>query len=227
MLDKRLKKVLSMLDEDCSVLYDIGSDHAYLPIEAIKQKIIKKAYAVDNKESPLKSAITNIEAHGLNTTIEPILSDGIADLREDVDCITICGMGGKTIHDILSGATLKNIHTLILQPNNHPQLVRKLVESIPFMIVDETVVAQREEVYPVIKMRPGKQTLDQKDLHIGPILRKHPSRAYKESLEQEYVFLQSLIERIPDDKAKQPLIKKRDLLEEVFNEWRDNQTVFR
>ncbi len=224
MLDKRLKTVLNFI-RGCSVLYDIGSDHAYLPIQAIKDGRIKKAYAVDNKNEPLNAATDNILTHNLSQSITPVLSDGLEALTTDVDCISVCGLGGKTIHDIMQSLGDSKVQRLILQPNNHAQLVRQLVHKIPYRIIEETIVHQKDETYPVIIMEKGSQTLDTIDLYVGPILRKYPTQPYIESLQKEYLFLDDLIAKIPDENAKIPLIKKRDLLEAVFNEWRHNQKI--
>ena len=220
-MDIRLQTILEMMPPS-NVLYDIGTDHAYLPIAAVLNERVSKAYAVDNKEGPLNQASLSVQKQGLSEKVFPVLSDGINALKEECDLITISGLGGKLIFDILNQAPLTHVNTLILQANNHVELVRKLTASTPFKITEEKVIKQKEEIYVIIKMEKGSQTLDETDLYIGPLLRKNPPNIYIESLQKEYLFLEELINKIPHELAKEPLKKKRNLLEGIFNEWRNH-----
>ena len=61
---------------------DIGTDHAYLPIELVKQGISPVAIAADVREGPLRMAQRNIERAGLGARIETVLSDGLTEIAE-------------------------------------------------------------------------------------------------------------------------------------------------
>jgi len=52
MLDVRLSAVLSLV-KPCGVLADVGTDHGYLPLEALKSGICKHAVAADLNPFPL------------------------------------------------------------------------------------------------------------------------------------------------------------------------------
>ncbi len=221
MLSKRLQTVLSFL-KNGRVLYDVGSDHAYLPIAALKEGVVEKAYAVDNKLGPLEAARQNAKKEDLLDTLKLLHSEGIEDLDQDADLLVIAGLGGKTIHKILDGQDYKNLTRMVLQPNNHPEMVRFLTKSNPLKIVDETVVAENGELYVVIVLEKGEQSLSPKELWGGPVLLQKKPPAYKESLEKEHGFLSRLLEEIPDQDAKKPLQEKKDLLEEVLHEWRND-----
>ena len=45
-------------------MYDVGTDHAYLPCYVVAEGIVGKAYAGDNKTGPLKNAQENIRELG-------------------------------------------------------------------------------------------------------------------------------------------------------------------
>jgi len=219
-MNKRLNACLSYL-KDINTVMDIGTDHAYLPIEAIKQGLVKNAYAIDNKKGPLMLAEENILKYGLKDKITAVLADGIDTLSEDVDAIVIAGMGGKMIHDILEGKSYLNVKRFILQPNNHPQLVRALTKNNALKIVDELIVIDQNIPYNIIVLEPGNQDLSDKALWISEILFERRDEDYKKMLEEEYVFLEKLLESVPGN-ARVPLEKKRDLLKEVFDEWQLN-----
>lgn len=219
-MNKRLNACLSYL-KDINTVMDIGTDHAYLPIEAIKQGLVKNAYAIDNKKGPLMLAEENILKYGLKDKITAVLADGIDTLSEDVDAVVIAGMGGKMIHDILKGKSYLNVKRFILQPNNHPQLVRTLTKNNALKIVDELIVVDQNIPYNIIVLEQGKQALSDKALWISEILFERRDEVYKKMLEEEYVFLEKLLESVPGN-ARVPLEKKRDLLKEVFDEWQLN-----
>lgn len=47
-------KVISSLIDDCETIADIGTDHAYLPIYLLKNKICRYCIASDINKGPLK-----------------------------------------------------------------------------------------------------------------------------------------------------------------------------
>ena len=216
-MNKRLNACLSYL-KDINTLMDVGTDHAYLPIEAVKQGLVKKVYAIDNKKGPLMLAEENIKKYGLEEQIEAVLASGIEALKEDVDAVVIAGMGGKMIHDILNLQSFQNVKRFILQPNNHPQLVRMLTKTNQLKIMDEMIVVDQNIPYNIIVLEKGEQTLCDRSLWISDILFERRDEEYKKMLEEEYAFLINLLETVPGD-ARLPLEKKRDLLKEVFDEW--------
>ena len=54
-LDERLQLVASFVRPG-SVVADIGTDHAYLPVQLVKTGICPKAYACDLREGPFQNA---------------------------------------------------------------------------------------------------------------------------------------------------------------------------
>ena len=82
-LSNRLEAVANFVPFN-SVLLDIGTDHAMLPIYLCEEGQIKKAYASDNKEGPLTIAKNNIAVYGLSNKISTLKSDGIKDISSDI-----------------------------------------------------------------------------------------------------------------------------------------------
>lgn len=109
-LSNRLNAVCNLI-ETCDLIADIGTDHAYIPIELVKTKKVKRAIATDIVEGPLAIAEENVRSEGLEDRIEVFQSDGLANYKDPSlkpDYYIIAGMGGNTIIDILDGF-LKNI----------------------------------------------------------------------------------------------------------------------
>ena len=92
-LSKRLKAVADMVGTG-SVLADIGTDHAYIPIWLVSRGSVPRAVAMDVNEGPLKRAQENILQNGLEEKIETRLSDGFKALAPgEADAAVIAGMG--------------------------------------------------------------------------------------------------------------------------------------
>ena len=95
----RLETAAAWLDSD-DILADIGCDHGYLAIYAINNGV-KHVQLVDNKKGPLDVAYKNMEEAGYQSEVTFTLSDGLSALEEDVNAVSILGMGGDLISKIL------------------------------------------------------------------------------------------------------------------------------
>lgn len=100
-ISERLKCVASLVNKGARVA-DIGTDHAYLPIYLVQNGISNKVYACDVRKEPLRRAKLHIDEYGLSDKIATQLCDGLKGINKgDVDTVTICGMGGKLMKNIL------------------------------------------------------------------------------------------------------------------------------
>lgn len=218
MRSKRLTTCLTYLTP-ITVLYDVGTDHGYLAIEAVTRNIVEKAYAVDNKKGPLNRAKNAIETAGLTQRIIPVLSHGIDDLPDDADGCVIAGLGGKTIVEILDGKAYNHLKRFIIQPNNNAHLVRKLTHTNTLKIVDETLVLDDGIIYPILILEPGSQTLNTKDIAFGPILRHKDDPLFKGMVERDIAHLTSVISTIPPHVDKTKHLKVLTLMKEVLDDY--------
>ena len=101
-LSRRMRAVASMVTAG-NVLCDVGTDHGYVPISLVQDKIIPKAIDVDINKGPLDRANEHIVACNLTEQITTRLSDGLEAIDEgEVDSIIIAGMGGELVIHILT-----------------------------------------------------------------------------------------------------------------------------
>ena len=126
---KRLSKVAWMIEEhkQGTILADIGTDHAYLPCFLLDEKIITLAYACDVAEGPLSSSKETIQSLHLEDQVIPLLGNGLDPIIDKkVDMISICGMGGLLMSEILD-AHLDYVEDkiLFLQANTAIDLLRE------------------------------------------------------------------------------------------------------
>ena len=151
-LKGRLKLITEKIPK-CDSLCDVGTDHAYIPIFSIENKICIKAIASDVRIGPLEIAKENIRLAGLKDKIETRLGGGLQPIRDgEVDTYVIAGMGGVLICDILKESYNKaqSAKTIILQPMNAIEILREWLLKNGFEIVDEELTSEGEKIYNVI-----------------------------------------------------------------------------
>ena len=152
MLDARLSCCASFV-RNGSLLVDIGTDHAYLPIWLVQNKICRSVIAADLRQGPLDSAQKNISSAGLQQHIITRLSDGLAKiLPQEAEDIAIAGMGGHLIVSILDAALwIKDPQKrLILQPMSDASVVRRWLCENGFDLLAERAVHCGKHLYGVM-----------------------------------------------------------------------------
>ena len=125
-LDARLSLAASFVRSG-SVVADIGTDHAYLPVHLVETGVCPRAFACDKRTGPLQNAKQTVEAAGLSDRITTLLSDGLDALPPGcADDVVLAGMGGILIAELLNRAAwLKNESVrVIVQPMSHAEDVR-------------------------------------------------------------------------------------------------------
>lgn len=156
-LSPRLRSVADLVPNDARFA-DIGTDHAYLPVWLILNGVIDRAIAADLRPGPLGRARQTAEHYGVSHSLSFRLCDGLAGIEpEEADTITIAGMGGETIAEILSAAswTAAGERRLILQPMTaHPEL-RAWLYSHSFYIEREILTREGKTLYSTFLVRGG------------------------------------------------------------------------
>lgn len=197
-VSKRIETIASMIDRN-SVMADIGTDHGYLAIYAVQIGKATHCYASDINSSPLSVAAKNVEKYGLEEKISLKLADGISQLESDVDTITISGMGGSLMTSIFSSnkSKLKNVKTIICQPNVGAFTIRKWLVNNGFMIVDEKLFEEGNKYYEVIKAIKGEDYLTDKEILFGPCLLQEKSELFYKRWKDEFKFVSEIIKKVP------------------------------
>ena len=98
----RLEHLLRVLGS-AGVLADIGTDHARLPIAAVRRGRVRAAIATDLRAGPLAAARAAVEAAGLAGRVQLRQGYGLRPLAPgEADAIAIAGLHGATIAAILT-----------------------------------------------------------------------------------------------------------------------------
>ncbi len=143
-----------------TLVADIGTDHAYLPIHLCEAGILAPtaerslcAIAADINRGPVERAELHIRAAGLAGRIRTVQTDGLTGLEVyDPEDILIFGMGGELIAAILAAAPwIRRAGTrLILQPMTHAERLRAYLLSAGFAIIGETLSREGERIYQTV-----------------------------------------------------------------------------
>ena len=222
MISKRLELVASFVPQG-AVLLDVGSDHAYLPIELVERGQIEAAIAGEVVDGPYQSAVKNVEAHGLNEKIQVRLANGLAAFEEadQVSVITIAGMGGRLISRILEEGLdkLANVERLILQPNNREDDLRIWIQENGFQIVAESILEEAGKFYEILVVEAGQMKLSASDVRFGPFLSKEVSPVFVQKWQKEAVKLEFALGQIPEKnlEERQVLVDKIQAIKEVLH----------
>ena len=222
MISKRLEMVASFVPQG-AILLDVGSDHAYLPIELVERGQIKSAIAGEVVEGPYQSALKNVEAHGLKEKIQVRLANGLAASEEvdQVSIITIAGMGGRLIATILEEGLekLANVERLILQPNNREDDLRIWLQEHGFQIVAESILEEAGKFYEILVVEAGQMKLSASDVRFGPFLSKEVSPVFIKKWQKEATKLEFALGQIPEKNLveRQVLVDKIQAIKEVLH----------
>lgn len=171
MITPRLSMILKNITK--TTIADIGTDHAYIPIELAKKGLL--VIATDINPGPLKNAEKNIKNNNLNISLR--LGGGLSVLSEkEADEIIIAGMGGEMIERIISADMDKAQNArLLLQPMNSQAEIRAFLLKNGFKITKEDLAKEGFKIYNLIicEKGPGILPTDEIDLHLPKSLYSH------------------------------------------------------
>ena len=148
-ISERLKCVAGLVNKGARVA-DIGTDHAYLPIYLVQNGISNKVYACDVRKEPLRRAKLHIDEYGLSDKITTQLCDGLKGINKgDVDTVTICGMGGKLMKNILKAGIdkLGDNTQLVLSAQSELRDFRKYLLEAGIYIKSEHMLLEDGKYY--------------------------------------------------------------------------------
>lgn len=169
----RLERVAAQVPTGAR-LADIGSDHGYLPVALMRRGVIAGAVAGEVALTPFHAAERTVRDNGHEQLITVRLADGLAAIepQDDITAVSICGMGGETIRDILDAgkARLSGRERLILQPNGGEQPLRQWLMDNGYRILSEEVLRENRFYYEIIVAeRAGPVQYTAEELYFGPL----------------------------------------------------------
>lgn len=227
-ISKRLEAVAAMVTSG-SILADIGTDHAYIPIYLAEKGIIPGAIAMDVNRGPLEKAREHIDRFALEEKIETRLSDGLDALEPgEVGSVLIAGMGGPlTVRILRDGKSkLTGCGELILQPQSDIKMVRAYIEDTGWKIVKEEIVCEEGKYYPMMRTVPsgdkeGQQPAQENkkmspmELRFGPLLLKERHPVLRDYLLREKRLNGRILDSLEGQTGEAALARRREVEEEL------------
>lgn len=167
MLDNRLRLAYDLYEE-CELAADIGTDHALLPAALLRSGRCSHMILTDISESALNHARMEMVRQNLTDRVSIRLGDGLLPLAEPCRMISVLGMGGRTIADILlSGQAKLQGAVLLLSAHTDLYRVRDAVMRIGYHLQSETPCLDRGRYYLLFKAVPGKEQLTESEVRFG------------------------------------------------------------
>lgn len=218
-LSMRLERVAAHVPAGAR-LADIGSDHGYLPVALMRRGAISAAVAGEVALTPFRSAERTVRELGLEAQITVRLANGLAAIEPDdgITAISLCGMGGETIRDILDSgkAHLSGQERLILQPNGGEQPLRQWLMAQGYRILCEEVLRENRFDYEIIVAeRSGPVPYSDKELYFGPLLIQARSPAFLVKWQRRLRLKQRTLAHFTRARQAVPEDKVQDLARQV------------
>ncbi|HEM3577854.1 TPA: tRNA (adenine-N(1))-methyltransferase [Streptococcus suis] len=221
-LSKRLAAVADYVLQGAR-LADVGSDHAYLPLFLVEQGRIDFAVAGEVVQGPYQSALQNVEQAGQSEKISVRLANGLAavELADQVSTITIAGMGGRLIAEILEAGKdkLVSVERLVLQPNNREDDVRHWLVEHDFQLVAEEILEENDKIYEILVAEKGSVDLAADQLRFGPYLLEEQSATFQKKWLKELDKLTYALEQVPLERQadRSAISQKIQQIQEVLH----------
>lgn len=226
-LSMRLKRVFDYIPEGTR-LADIGSDHAYLPCYAVLNKRCTSAIVGEITEGPFNSARSTIRQSGLEGIVEARMGDGLEVLTpNEVDVITIAGMGGSLIASILEKGKekLEGVETLVLQPNIGAHQIRKWLDQEGYSLIEEDILEEDTKIYEILvasksstyKPYSGSKA---KEMFIGPHLMRKRNEAFIKKWNHERKNFERILLQLQSAKQTEESMQKIKEIKQKL-EWID------
>lgn len=209
-LSPRLQAVAELVPPGVR-LADVGTDHGRLPVWLVQHGVVRQAVCSDLRPGPLSRAKALAERWEVSDRLSFRLCDGLTSIApEEAEVVTIAGMGGETIADILHRTpwTKEPGHRYILQAMSGLDGLRRYLSGNGFNIGEETLVEEGDTLYVVLQVQPGEmKPLSEGEIWVGRQSREMESPLRGRYLAQELQKLRRAVTGLersqrPEDEEK-------------------------
>lgn len=191
LLDERLSLAASLY-EPCELGADIGTDHGLLPCHLLETGVCRRMILADVSPKALRHAEAQVRERHLEDRARLVCADGLDALAEPCGCVSVMGMGGGTIADILRrGQDRLRGAALVLSAHTEQPLVREAVRDIGYHFTREAVCRAAGRFYVVWRAEPGETPMTEEAIRYGGLLWEEQSPLLRAYLRHRIEFHQS------------------------------------
>lgn len=215
MLSPRLRTISNFIPQGIPFA-DIGTDHAFLPIDRILHHTSPRAIACDVSVGSLEKAKKNIAFHHLSHCIETRLGNGLDPIEKgEVGAFVIAGMGGLLIEELIEDSQDKiDQEWLILQPMRAVEELRYYLCHHRFSIIQEELCVEKNKMYHVLLVKRGENEPNY-DCSIGSRLIETRHPLLPAFLQRQQAHLQSQLQNLLQGKSTEE--KQERIRQEIFH----------
>lgn len=206
-LPKRLETIIERMPAS-GCIADIGCDHAYVAIEAVRRGKAARALACDVRKGPLQQAAEHILCAGLAGKIETRLSDGLEKVAPgEADCVIIAGMGGPLMERILQGR-LADFGHFVLSPQSEIPHFRRFLLAEGMQIDEETMLIDEGKYYVIFNVSQRADAssdpmyMTEEDFLYGGRLLRRLDPVLKSFLEKEKTRYEGILGQTDSDEVR-------------------------
>ncbi len=205
-LDPRLSLAFDLYDS-CEMAADIGTDHAHLPAALLQRGRCQYMILTDISENALNHARMEMIRLRLTDRVSLRLGDGLAPVSEKCGVISVTGMGGRTVRDILrAGSGRLQGASLIISAHTDWHLIRTALQEIGYHLDREEPCFAAGRYYLVIRARPGSSPVTEQEIRLGGPLFRSESPVLIPFLQRRKAILQERLRGLcsasfPDENA--------------------------
>lgn len=206
-LPKRLETIIERMPAS-GCIADIGCDHAYVAIEAVRRGKAARALACDVRKGPLQQAAEHILCAGLAGKIETRLSDGLEKVAPgEADSVIIAGMGGPLMERILQGR-LADFGHFVLSPQSEIPHFRRFLLVEGMRIDEETMLIDEGKYYVIFNVSQRADApsdpmyVTEEDFLYGGRLLRRLDPVLKSFLEKEKTRYEGILRQTDSDEVR-------------------------
>ncbi len=143
-------------------LADIGCDHGRLSVSVLQMGIARRIIASDISTASVEKARALASYVSVADRMETRCAAGLSALGEkEADALSICGMGGKLIAEILKEAAmpLMGAKKAVLQPMRGIEELRHYLYTAGYRVEEDVIVHDAGRYYQVFSVVLGQDAL--------------------------------------------------------------------
>ncbi|MDB5052282.1 MAG: SAM-dependent methyltransferase [Bacilli bacterium] len=234
-LSKRLAKIAEKVLRG-SRLADIGSDHALLPVFLAQQGVIVSGIAGELNKGPFAAATKQVAEAGLKQTIQVRQGNGLEVIEpSEVDIVSIAGMGGQLIVQILTEglAKLDGVSQLILQPNVGEECVRRWLVEHDWFLREEHILEEDGKTYEILlaertnqanllnqalyreRLVGDREITRKRFFAMGPYLLEQAEPIWVRKWEDELRNLQRICDQLSNSQLPASISRQKEIKQEI------------